>query len=164
MSIVSKTITRIASLVLDLDDTRQPLEQLAVLNDFLAKHDFTLETGTMEKFLHTLKKKHLVDSITIANSGEVLASSGGNGIGEGMASTALFDFISKQLSKPETVLIKMPSGWHMIFPLNQKMYIIKAGANLSTIELRALAREIEEFIKRKDFKTKKANSQIKKAF
>lgn len=164
MSFFSKAITRIASKVLDLDDTTQPVEQIAALNDFLAKHNFEIETSNVEKFFQTLKKKHLVDSITVANSGEVLASSAGNGSGESFASTALLEFISKQISRPETVLMKMQGGWHMIFPLNQKIFIVKAGSNLSTIELRALAKEIEEFLKRKDFKEKKGTKQVEKAF
>jgi hypothetical protein len=90
----------------------------------------------------------LVDSITVSKGGELIASSEGNGIGDSFASAALLEFITKQISKPETVLMKMLDAWYMIFPFNQNIYIVKAGSNLSTIELRALAKEIEGFLKK----------------
>lgn len=157
MSFFSKTVMRVASLILDLDDTQQPVEQIAALNDFLTRHKFELETDNLDDFLAMLKKKHLVDSITVSKSGELLASSSGNGVSDSFASVALLEFVSKQISKPETVLLKMPEGWFMIFPFNQNIYIIKAGTNLSTIELRALAKELESFLKA--IKTKKNGKQ-----
>ena len=156
MSVFSKAVARIASLVLDLDDTQQPAEQIAALNDFLSRHKFEIKTSDIDEFLGMLKKKHFVDSITISKFGELVASSEGNGVSDSFTSTALLEFITKQIAKPETVLLKLPSGWFMLFPLNESIYIVKAGTNLSTIELRALSKEIEKFIVReKQFKNKK---------
>ncbi|MBN1941121.1 MAG: hypothetical protein JW772_02985 [Candidatus Diapherotrites archaeon] len=164
MGIVSKAIGRIASIVLDLDDTQLPQDQIAALNDFLAKHKFEAATKNLDDFLGMLKKKHLVDSITVSSAGEMIASSEGNGISDNFSSVALVEFVTKQLSKPDTILLKMPNGWHMIFPFMQKIYIVKAGTNLSTIELKALAKEIDAFLKSKGIKNKKNGKIIGKAF
>ncbi|MDD5148571.1 MAG: hypothetical protein PHH08_03865 [Candidatus ainarchaeum sp.] len=155
MGFFSKTIGRLAAIVLDLDYTQQPKEQIAALNDFLTKNKFEIETGDLEEFLALLKKKHFVDSITISKAGELVASSEGDGIGDSFASAALIEFIGKQIEDPQTVLMKMTDCWFMIFPFNQNIYIIKAGTSLSTIELRALARELDSFLK------KEKNSRVR---
>ncbi|MDD5163674.1 MAG: hypothetical protein PHD95_05725 [Candidatus ainarchaeum sp.] len=162
MGFFSKTIGRLASILLDLDDTQQPKEQIAVLGDFLAKYKFEIDASSMDEFLGLLKKKHFVDSITVSKAGEVIASSEGNGIGESFASAALIEFIGKQLEDPETILMKMSDCWFMIFPFNQNIYIVKAGTNLSTIELRALAREIDVFLKKEKTNRAKINGAAKK--
>lgn len=56
MSFFSKTFGRVASIILDLDDTRQPKEQIAALNDFLARNRFEIETSNLAEFLGLLKK------------------------------------------------------------------------------------------------------------
>jgi hypothetical protein len=155
MNFFSKTIGRLASILLDLDDTQQPKEQIAALNDFLTKCKFEIDASNLDDFLGLLKKKHFVDSITVSKAGEVIASSEGNGVGESFASAALIEFIGKQFADPETILMKMPDFWFMIFPFNQNIYIVKAGTNLTTIEIRALAREIDAFLK------KERNSRIR---
>ena len=162
MNFFSRTIGRLASIVLDLDDTKQPKEQIAALTDFLEKYKFEIETSDLEEFLSLLKKKHFVDSITLSKAGELIASSEGDGIGESFASAALIEFISKQIADPETILMKMSDCWFMIFPFNQNIYIVKAGTNLSTIELRALAKEIDIFIKKEKNTRAKTNGQMKK--
>ncbi|HLD58643.1 MAG TPA: hypothetical protein VI977_03315 [archaeon] len=162
MGFFSRAFGRVASIILDIDDTQQPKEQIAALNDFLARNRFDIETTDLVEFLGLLKKKHLVDSITISRAGEVVASSSNNGIGDSFASAALLEFVAKQISKPETILLKMANHWFMVFPFGQNIYIVKASTNLSTIELRAVAREIEEFLKKEKIGKGNGNHNHKK--
>lgn len=104
-----------------------------------------------------------MDSITISKAGEFLASSSNNGTGDSFSSAALLEFVAKQISRPETILLKMANHWFMVFPFNQNIYIVKASTNLSTIELRALAREIEEFLKKEKITKSNNNHNHKKA-
>ena len=139
----------IASSILDMDDTTVPYEQLEILNDFLSRHQFDLKSHDLSKLMKELKKKHLVDSITvITKEGELVVSSEGNGHAEAQYANSLLSYIDNEHSTPESVLIKGSGNWFMVFPMNGKTYIIKSPASLSNIELKALAKEIEGFVEK----------------
>jgi hypothetical protein len=53
------------------------------------------------------------------------------------------------MPKSETVLIKNNNDWSMLFAFGGKIYVIKAPASLSTIELKAISKEIEKFLEKK---------------
>ncbi len=137
----------VAASILDMDDTTVPYEQLEMLNDFLSRHRFDLSGEDMNTLLAELKKKHLVDSITVVSSeGELVVSSEGNGHDEASSANMLLRFIDSELATPESVLIKGVGSWFMLFPFNGKTYIVRAPSSLSNIELKALAKEIESFM------------------
>ncbi len=137
----------IASGILEIDDTAVPYEQLEILNDFLAKHRFSFEGKEGAKLLTELKRKHMVDSITvIGQSGELVVSSEGNGRSEGTLATSLLRQIDSELATPETLMIKGLGSWFMVFPFNEKTYIVRAPSSLSSIELRALAKDMESVV------------------
>ena len=151
MSRLGRLFRRVASSVLEIDDTAVPYEQLEILNDFLSKHQFDLSSGNIEKLLRELKKKHLVDSISvIGKDGELVVSSEGNGNQEASLASSLLNYIDAEIATPESVLIKGNNSWFMLFPFNSKTYIIKAQASLSNIELKALAKELESFVSEKN--------------
>ncbi len=137
----------IASSILEIDDTTVPYEQLEILNDFLSKYHFNLNPGDMNRLLSELKRKHLVDSITVMNNdGELVVSSEGNGNMDVLSASSLLKHIDTDLASPESVLIKGSNGWFMLFPFNERTYVVKAQSSLSNIELKALAAELESFV------------------
>jgi hypothetical protein len=139
-----------AAKLLDLDDTEVPREQLALLSDFLAKYRFDTNVSGLKELVAVLKKKHMVDEIIIAqNNGGLLASTEGDGITAAVSSTALFYYVQSEIPESQYVLIKSGNDWNMIFHYGKKIFVIKAPASLSTLELRAIAREVEDFLAKK---------------
>lgn len=139
---------KIAGSILEIDDTAVPYEQLEILNDFLAKHHFKLDKKDINKLLKGLKRKHLVDSITIMNKGgQLVVSSEGNGQREVGLANHLLNYIDTEMASPESVLIKGNNNWFMLFPFEERTYLVKAQSSLTTIELKALAKELEEFLR-----------------
>jgi hypothetical protein len=146
MAGLGRVFRAIASSVLEMDDTVVPYQQLEILNDFLAKQQFTLNASNVGKLLKGLKRKHLVDSITVLSSaGQMVVSSEGNG-NTASAVPSLLSYIDSELATPKSVLIQGCNGWFMLFPFNGKTYVVKAQAALSNIELKALAKELESFV------------------
>jgi len=142
---VIRVLRKFALHVLD-DGTRRPSSQLDFFKDFLSKHKYVF-TQDFEENLKVLKRKHLVDSFLVTNlDGSIVVSSEGNGHTEGIMGTAMLSYIKSELPDSESVLIKRNDCWFMLFPLNKKVFIVKAGAELSNIELRALAFELDGLV------------------
>ena len=147
---IGNFLSRFAARVLDVDDTVVPKEQIDTLRDFLSRHQFDLSSRKIEKLLNTLKQKHLVDSITvIKQDGDLVISSEGNGVGDAATGAHLLKQISTQVEKPESIMIKLGNQWLMLLPFEDKIYMIKASASLSNIELKALAKEVEHFLNKR---------------
>ena len=137
----------VASRILDIDDTSVPYEQLEILNDFLSKHQFNVSGKDSSRLLNVLKKKHMVDSITVVNhDGGLVVSSEGNGVSEGQLAKTLLSYVDSEFSTPESLLIKGANNWFMVFPFNEKTFVVKAPSSLSNVELRALAKEVESVV------------------
>jgi hypothetical protein len=95
--------------------------------------------------------------------GSIVVSSEGNGHTEGIVGTAMLSYIKSELPDSESVLIKRNGHWFMMFPLNKKVFIVKAGSELSNIELKALAFELDGMLlssKSAEGKEKKRVSQV----
>ncbi len=153
---VIKVLRRFALRVLD-DDTKKPHSQLDFLRDFLSKHKYVYSQD-FEENLMILKRKHLVDSFLVTNlDGSLVVSSEGNGHTEGIMGTAMLSYIKSEMPDSESVLIKRNDSWFMLFPLEKKVFIVKAGSELSNIELRALAFELNGLLQ-----TNKQNGEKKK--
>jgi len=142
---VKRILRRFATRVLD-SGAPQTSSQIEFLRDFLSKHKYVY-SDDFEENLGVLKKKHLVDSFLVTNfDGSVVVSSEGNGHTEGMVGTAMLSYIKSEMPESEAVLIKRDGGWFMLFPLDKKVFIVKAGSELSGIELKALAIELTSLL------------------
>lgn len=134
--------------VLDVEDNQIPREQMHLLNTFLARHKLELNTASIQDLVQSMKKKHLVDSICICSpNGSIVISTDGNDFSEAIIGSAMFNYIKTELPESETILIKDKENWFMVFPYNGKIYIIRAASDLTRVELQALAKEIEAFLK-----------------
>jgi hypothetical protein len=143
---IRNMLKKLAVKVLDVDDTSMPKNHLDLLTDFKKKFYFNETPGNMDEFLNLLKKKHLVDSISIASTdGSLISSSNGHGLTESLTGSALFNYLKSELPKSEVLLVK-EKDWFMIFYWKQKLFIVRSPSNLSPIELQVLAKEIEEFL------------------
>jgi hypothetical protein len=137
-----RMVKKVTSKVMDEDTTIRPTSQVDFLRDFLSKHNYVFSED-FEENLGILKKKHLVDDFVVTNfDGSVIVSSTGNGQRDGIMGTAMFSYIKSELPDSDAVLIKREEGWFMLFALNQKVFIVRAGSDLSGIELKALALEL----------------------
>ena len=137
-----------ASKILDLDDTAVPVEQFRIISDLFSRHHFSFASKNFKEIMQTLKKKHVVDSIIVAKKdGNIVASSEGNGFHDAIMGTALFNYVCSELPKSKSVFVKQDDSWFMVFPFDEKIFVIKSSASLSTIELRALARELDSLMK-----------------
>ncbi len=148
MASVSSIFRNIAKKVLDMEKESPPHDQMNLLNNFLSKHKWELNTSSLQDLIQGMKKKHLVDSICICSpNGSIVISTDQNDFSEALIGSSLFNYIRNELPESETVLIKDKDNWFMVFPHNGKIYIVRAGADLTTVELRALAKEVESFLK-----------------
>ncbi|MBI5553646.1 MAG: hypothetical protein HY917_02790, partial [Candidatus Diapherotrites archaeon] len=79
--------------VLDVDETRLPVHQLQLLEDF--KRNWSLSAPSrLQDFIAYLSQKHLVDSITVAApDGTLLAASNGHGLKDLRLGRELFRFV-----------------------------------------------------------------------
>ncbi len=147
---ISGAFRRFAEVVLDIDSTELPIDQCRALEEFSAKMKFDTDTSDLKKLMGVLKKKHLVDSICVANlNGSTIASTNGSSGAESILGTSMFKYINSELPKSESVFVKVDGNWLMLMPYDAKMYIVRAPSNLSTIEIRAIAKELERALKRK---------------
>ena len=100
-----------------------------------------------------LKKKHAVDALIVAyRNGSMLVSSEEDMDTEALTGTALFNYVRAEIPQSDAILVRA-KDWYMLFPFNEKVYILKAGSNLSTIEMHAIAKEMEAFLKKKAVET-----------
>lgn len=144
-------LKQFAEKVLDVDETTQPTAHIKFFEDYLHRYNFNTNTDNVKSFLATLKNKHLVDDIVVSSlNGSAIASVNGNAVSQAVTGAALFNYVKSEIPKSEAIMIRSngTGGWHMIFQLNRKLYIIKASSDLSTLELKALAREIDNFLMR----------------
>jgi hypothetical protein len=108
-----------------------------------------------------LKRKHLVDSFLVTNlDGSIVVSTEGDGHTEGIMGTAMLSYIKSEMPDSESVLIKRQGHWFMLFPLNKKVFIVKAGSELSNIELKALAFELDGLMQVNKQAEKKKINQV----
>lgn len=134
--------------------------QLEFLRSFLAKHKYVY-SHDFEENLRVLKRKHLVDSFLVTNlDGSIVVSSDGNGHTEGIMGTAMLSYIKSELPDSESVLIKRHGHWFMLFPLHKRVFIVKAGSDLSNIELHALALELDTLLRENKHPEKKRVPQV----
>jgi len=149
LSRISSAFRDFASAVLDMERNGLPRHQSVLLNDLASRHNFSVKTADFSKALSVVKKKHLVDSVIVSKKdGTVIVSTHGNGLKESITATALFNYVSAELPESEVTLIKQKDDWLMVLPFEEKVFIVKAGSDISSIELKALAREIERLIKK----------------
>ncbi|NMA44779.1 MAG: hypothetical protein GX950_03150 [Candidatus Diapherotrites archaeon] len=147
---------RFAYKVLDVDTTQKPQDQVDFLQDFLSKHNYIF-SNNFEENLMILKRKHLVDAFLVTNmDGSVVVSSEGDGINEGLIGAAMFSYIKGELPSSEVLMVKKEDGWFMVMPYNKKIFIVKAGSELSNIELKALAVDLSSFMSENSLYKKKA--------
>jgi hypothetical protein len=139
--------------VLDIDDTRLPENQIRLLKDHMAKHRQQMkEAASLKEMVNFLKRKHLVDSICVSEAdGSTVVSSNGDDLSEAVTATALFNYISSEVPASEAVMIKANGGWFMLIQAEKRVYAVKAPASLTTVELKALARDVEKALKKKQF-------------
>ena len=134
--------------VLDVDDHRVPRDQMHLLKNFLSRHRFELNTSSLQDLMQSMKKKHLVDSICICSpNGSIVISTDENDFSEAIIGSSMFNYVKTELPESETILVKEKERWFMVFPYQEKIYIIRATSDLTTIELKVLAKEIESFLK-----------------
>lgn len=140
----------IAGMVLGIDNTAVPREQMEALYSYTSRFNFDTDTKNLKELVGVLKRKHLVDSICISyNNGSCLVSTNGNDLNEAITGSALFSYIRSEIPTSKAVMIKGENGWYMLMPHSDKIYIIRAGAELNSIEIRAIAKEVEQFLERK---------------
>ncbi len=144
-----KFLMRVAEKILDVDETVEPATHIRFLEDYSSRMVFDTKAGDIAEFLRLLRKKHLVDEIVVSTlNGSAIASTNGNPVAQAITGAALFNYVKSEMPKSETVIVKS-NGWHMLFVFNRKLYMVKAAADLSNIELKALAKEIDLFLSNK---------------
>ncbi len=143
-------ITRFAAKVLAVDSTSLPEQQLAMIQDVLVSQKDRVQGKEAKELLTCLKRKHLVNSITLHRFKDRLVfSSSGNGMQESKRGTEVVDFVKRNFENTDIVTLRTGKEWIMLMPLQSSLYVVKANSTLSTVELRALAKEIESVFKKK---------------
>lgn len=135
--------------VLDLDDTKLPKEQFDLIRDCsqrMPRYD-NISVEDLNELVRVLKKKHYVNSIVVTNgNGSTLASSNaGKPLSKTVEKTALFNYINSEIPKSEAVLIKS-RYWHVLFSYKGKVFIVNSASDLTHAEMKAIAREVQDFM------------------
>jgi len=144
---VRRALQRIANSILAVDETTVPKEQLDFLYSYTSRFDFDREAQELKDLVRALKRRHMVDSICVSyGNGTCLISTNGNNLSEAVTGTALFNYIASELPKSEAVTIKGRDDWYMLLPYRDKIYIIRAGSGLLSLEMRAIAKDVEKFL------------------
>ena len=147
MNFLSGFFVKLAAKIIAVDDTVVPREQLRLLEDMLKTQQTELRGRNARKLLHCVARKHLVNSITVLRTNSKLVfSSSGNGTKEAEAATSLFRFLNDGSAKPDAIAVKRSNEWSMLFPLNGKIFVVRANSSLSTVELKAITRDIESVV------------------
>ena len=148
---LSYFFTKFAAKVLDFDHTALPEQQFAMIQDVLANESIQIKGTEAKELLSCLKRKHLVNSITVRRikNGTVFSSSG-NGQAESKNASDLMGVATKNFATADIVTMRTEKDWIMLMPFEESIYIVKANSCLSTIELRAIAREIEFELKKRN--------------
>ena len=144
MNPISYVLSRFAAKMLAIDNTAVPRDQMKALSEMLARHSVALEGEEANDLLACLKRKHLLNSITVRKMDNGLVfSSEGNGNAESKRAADVIDYIGRNLSRADVAVLRLDREWMMLMPHGKNLYIVRANSGLSTVELRALAREIE---------------------
>ncbi|HIH21924.1 MAG: hypothetical protein J4478_00630 [Candidatus Diapherotrites archaeon] len=148
LSKVSTVVRKVASKVLDLEQTGLN-EQYKMIKEASRNSKFELEVEELSQLIKLLREKHAVDSIVVAyNNGSLLISSNGSDLKEAITGTAMLSYIRSEIPKSESVFIKKSKGWYMLYPFSKKVYIVHAASNLHNVELKAIADDLESFLKK----------------
>jgi len=148
MGRVSSVMKTIAYKVLDLGDEKLN-EQYNLLKEASRSNKYDLEVKELKELITVLKTKHAVENIIVSyNNGSLLASSNGPDLKEAVTGTALLSYINSEIPKSEAVFIQKSKGWYMLYPHGKKVYIVHAANNLHSVELRAIAQDLEKFLKK----------------
>lgn len=133
---------------LDRSEPSVASDQLAALEDLLARHSVEINANDLNELVVGLKQKHVVDSISITYpNGSLVASSTGNGVSESITASALFNYVQAEIPESEVVLVKS-KDWHMLFKYHGKIFIVKSPASLTTIEMKVISKEVEAFLQK----------------
>lgn len=145
MGTVSRLFTQMAAKIIAVDDTVVPAEQLQAVREMLKSRQFSLEGKDARKLLQGVKGKHLVNSITVVKANSSLVfSSEGNGIREAENAADFFQYAGNRISKTEAIAVKRSRDWVMMLSSQGKIFVVKANSSISTIEMRAIAKDIEK--------------------
>jgi len=148
MSKVSTIMKSLASKVLDTEQDSLN-SQYRLLKEASKNSRYDLDVQELKELIKVLKEKHAVESIIVAYSnGSLLASSNGSELKDAVTGTALLSYINSEIPKSQAVFIQKAQGWYMLYPHGKKVYIVHAASNLHSVELRAIAQDLEKFLKK----------------
>lgn len=141
-----------AAKVLGFDKTEVPKQQFALIQDVLANYHVPVRGKEAKELLSCLKRKHLVNSITLRQPKKGLVfSSSGNGSTESRSGESILDFVNKNFAKTDVLAMRTEKEWVMLLPSSAGIFVVKANSPLSPIELRVLAKDVEKTLKNKKF-------------
>ena len=144
---VQLTFRGFAEKVLDIDSTKYPESQFNTVRELLSREEVNISSKNLDELILKLKKKHLVDDISISSpQGSLLVSSAKNGLKEAITGASLFSYINSEIQNSEVILVKSNLFWTMLLNHKGKLYSVKAPSSLTSIELKAIARDVELFL------------------
>jgi hypothetical protein len=140
--ILSNLLTKISNKVLNIDDLKTPKE----LESLLEYRPVNLCSKNLDDFLLKLKNKHLVNHIIVTDLEGIVIGSTEKDLREGFKSAAMYNYINTEIKDLSIILIES-KGWNIIFKYTEKVYFIKANDSLSRIEVMAIVKDLENYLK-----------------
>lgn len=141
-TIFSRLITKISNKVLNIDDLKTPRE----LESLLEYRPVNLCSKNLDDFLYKLRKKHIVNHIIVTDLEGIIIGSTEKDLKEGFKSAAMYNYINTEIKDLSIILIES-KGWNIIFKNSDKVYFIKANDSLSRIEVMAIVKDLENYLK-----------------
>jgi len=141
-TILSKFITRMSTKMLNIEDLNTPKE----LEPLLEYRPVNLCSKNLDDFLLKLRHKHLVNHIIVTDLEGIVIGSTEKDLREGFKSAAMYNYINTEIKELSIILIES-KGWNIIFKYSDNVYFIKANDSLSRIEVMAIVKDLESYLK-----------------
>ena len=124
-------------------------ERMKNLMELLLRPDTTVfKTSTPEEFMSHLAKDFTVSSIVVAKkNGSIIASNEADAASSAARGSSLYDYISSHLPNTKYLLIKSEDKVYVVYPKEEVLYIVEASGEISSVEMKALARRATNVMK-----------------
>jgi len=140
--ILSRFLTRLSTKMLNIDDLKTPKE----LEPLLEYRLVNLCSKNLDDFLLKLRHKHIVNHIIVTDLEGIVIGSTEKDLREGFKSAAMYNYINTEIKELSIILIES-KGWNIIFKYSDNVYFIKANDSLSRIEVMAIVKDLENYLK-----------------
>ncbi|MCD6230159.1 MAG: hypothetical protein J7K00_05185 [Candidatus Diapherotrites archaeon] len=139
--------------VLKLEDQQEmDSERDLLLKEFISLKTRYFEPKAMQQLPDYVRKKHLINSLTFTKrDGTVIMSTEEDAFKGAMVGSSLFKYLLSELPDSRYLMVKR-ENWHIVYAKKEYLIVIEANDVLASIEIEAIAKDIEKHINKLEYK------------